>query len=197
MIKLLHLENRTLKLVRYPATKDLNLRPWSSAELLAHSFIEKNKNKTIYTFNDRFGVWNCLFHQSNIRPVITHASQKKAIHQNLSLNSLDTNIYFVNPLDAFHNIDIALIKIPKSLDLFEFFLHKIHLYANQNTEVVCCFMTKYFSTKIVSIARLYFHEVEQTKAWKKGRLLVLRTPKKNILDKKLLNTVQYKGNEFL
>ena len=115
MNELLQLGEQNYKLIRYPVTKDGNLRAWSNAELLLLSVIEESKNKTIYTFNDRFGIWNCVFNKMNVYPVITHASQQKAILQNLNLNLLDTDIRFVNPLDVYHHIDIALIKIPKSL----------------------------------------------------------------------------------
>ncbi|CAM1372329.1 methyltransferase [Tenacibaculum xiamenense] len=184
-------------LKRYPETKDNNLRAWSNAELMVLDFIDDCSDKKIYTFNDRFGVWNCVLNDLDVRSVVTHASQKKAISENLKRNSLNIDVPYVNPLDEYIDIDLALIKIPKSLELFELFLHNIHRSAHKNTRVICCFMTKYFSKSILKIAESYFETTEQTKAWKKARLLVLKNPKKDIPSKELINSFEFKGKRFM
>jgi len=62
--------------------------------------------------------------------------------------------------------------------------------------VVCCFMTKYFSKSSLKIAEYYFEDVEQSMAWKKSRLLILRKPKKDILYKELINTISYQNTKL-
>ncbi len=181
---------------RYPETKDNNLRAWSNAELMVLDYIEEYSGKTFYTFNDRFGVWNCTLSGHNINTVITHASQKRAIHQNLEHNGLSTSISFVSPLECYDSIDVALIKIPKSLELFELFLYNINKSSHERTEVICCFMTKYFSKSMLKIAELYFDVVEQTKAWKKARLLILKKPKKNAKTKNLFNSIEFGASQL-
>lgn len=183
-------------LERYPKTVDKSLRAWSNAEILALDFIKENQSKNIHTFNDRFGIWNCTLQDKNVTTIWTYVSQQKAIHQNLQLNNFSTDVDFKTPLDNLNSVELALIKIPKSLELFELFLNQIHNASNEKTEVVCCFMTKYFSNSYLKIASNYFEEVEQSKAWKKARLLLLKHPKKEVLKKELINTLDWKNNQL-
>ncbi len=183
---------------RYPETKDNALRAWSNAELLVLDYIKDWDYKNVHVFNDRFGVWNCTLHHKNVNTIWTYASQKKAIVNNLRANSLSTDIVFKSPLEDLGEVQLALIKIPKSLELFELFLKQISKYSVENTKVVCGFMTKYFSKSYLKIAEKYFENVEQSRAWKKARLLVLKSPKKGI-DKEtetLINTVNWKAKEL-
>ena len=84
---------------------------------------------------------------------------------------------FKTPLEKRNLVELALIKIPKSLELFELYLHQIYLSSTSETEVICAFMTKHFSTSIIKIASKYFEDVSQTRAWKKARLMILKNPK--------------------
>ena len=192
----LKIQSREYQLKRYPATADRSLRAWSNAELLVLDYISDKKTKKAHLFNDRFGIWNCALHGNEPVTIYTYASQQKAILQNLKLNNFSDEVVFKTPLDVLEKVDIALIKIPKSLELFELFLKQIHNSADENTEVVCGFMLKYFSPAFLKIANIYFDEVTQTKAWKKARLLILKKPKKNIQEKELINTIQWKSKEL-
>lgn len=188
----LEFNNRKYNLQRYPKTNDKSLKAWSNAELLALEHSLKCDAKNIFLFNDRFGVWNCVLEDKNTTTIWTYASQQKAIQQNLKRNNLSTNINFKTPLNNLISVELALIKIPKSLELFELFLQQIHNASLKNTEVICCFMTKYFSVSYLKIASQYFEDIEQSKAWKKARLLILKKPKSNVLNKKIINTIQWK-----
>ncbi|MBS9774659.1 MAG: class I SAM-dependent methyltransferase [Tenacibaculum sp.] len=190
----LKLENKTYNLQRYPKTDDNSLKAWSNAELLAFNYIEEKNTDNIHLFNDRFGVWNCLLSNKNTTTIWTYASQQKAIEQNLLLNNIINNTNFKTPLNNLNIVDLALIKIPKSLELFELFLQQIHKASNNKTEVVCCFMTKYFSESYLKIAQKYFNNLTQTKAWKKARLLILNEPKNNIESNKLINKIDWKNS---
>lgn len=184
-------QDNVYTLVRYPKTEDNSLRAWSNAELLALAFIADKNADTIHLYNDRFGVWNCTLHHKNLTTIWTYASQQKAIVQNLRLNKLSTEVNFKTPLEDLDSIELALIKVPKSLELFELFLLQIHQSSTSKTEVVCCFMTKHFSASLLKIASKYFEEVTQTKAWKKARLLVLKQPKKIGKKEVLINTISW------
>ncbi len=181
------------QLKRYPKTLDKSLQAWSSAELLVLDYIADKGNENLHLFNDRFGVFNCALSHKNVITVWTYASQQKAIKQNLDLNKLPNKVVYKTPLDDLKKVDLALIKIPKSVELFELFLQQIHKASNKNTEVVCGFMTKYYSSSFLKVANQYFEEVTQSKAWKKARLLLLKTPKKTILKKNFVNTVPWRG----
>lgn len=186
------INSKTYQLQRYPKTSDKSLRAWSNAELLVLDYIADKNIEHLHLFNDRFGVWNCALQDKKVTTVWTYASQQKAVRQNLKLNNFSTEIDFKTPLDDLQNVEVALIKIPKSLELFELFLQQIYTASNKKTEVVCGFMTKYFSPSYIKVAELYFEEVTQSKAWKKARLLILKAPKKEFQKENLINTIQWK-----
>jgi len=68
--------------------------------------------------------------------------------------------------------------VPKSTDLFELHIQNIANNLNENGLVICPFMTKYFNKQMLEIASKYFELVEQSLAVKKGRLMILKSPKK-------------------
>lgn len=189
----LQIDTKEYTLVRYPKTDDKSLRAWSNAELLVLDYIANKKAENIHTFNDRFGVWNCTLQDKNLTTVWTYASQQKAIAQNLKLNNLSKEIIYKTPLEDLKKVDLALVKIPKSLELFELFLQQIHKASHKQTEVVCGFMTKYFSASYLKIAEQYFEVVEQSKAWKKARLLILKQPKTIATYKELVNSIPWES----
>ncbi|MCT4697598.1 class I SAM-dependent methyltransferase [Tenacibaculum haliotis] len=180
------------QLERYPKTDDKSLRAWSNAELLILDYISDKKIANIHLYNDRFGVFNTVLNDKNLTTVWTYASQQKAINQNLKLNNLVSDSVYKTPLDDLDKVSFALLKVPKSLELFELFLQQIHKASEEQTIVVCGFMTKYFSVSFLKVAEQYFDEVIQSKAWKKARLLILKKPKKIVKYRELINEIQWK-----
>ncbi|WP_299836757.1 methyltransferase [uncultured Tenacibaculum sp.] len=193
METLLQFKEKEYQLHRYPATNDKSLKAWSAAELLVLNYLEDKNFGSYHLFNDRFGVWNCILQTEKLHTVWTYASQKKAIEKNILANKLESQNSFLTPLDDFGSVECALIKIPKSLELFELFLSNIHANSNEQTEVVCGFMTKYFSASFLKIVEKYFEDVSQSKAWKKARLLILKSPKPSILkNEELINEILWR-----
>ncbi|WGH75569.1 methyltransferase [Tenacibaculum tangerinum] len=190
------INSTTYQLQRYPKTFDKSLRAWSNAELLVLKYIADKSSAHVHLFNDRFGVWNCALQEKKLTTIWTYASQQKAIEKNLKLNQFSTVIDFKTPLDDLQTVNLALVKIPKSIELFEMFLQQIHKASHENTEVVCGFMTKYFSPSFVKVAEHYFEEVTQSKAWKKARLLVLKKPKPITEYKRLMHSFLWKEKEY-
>ena len=188
--------SKEYQLERYPVTRDKALRAWSNAELLMLDYIKDIKTANIHLYNDRFGVFNALLSDVSLTTVWTYASQQKAIAKNLKLNNLSLDVNYKEPLDDIGKVELALLKVPKSLELFELFLKQMHKASDDTTVVVCGFMTKYFSVSFLKIAEQYFEEVEQSKAWKKARLLILKKPKKLTEDKELINKVEWNKEEL-
>ena len=187
----LEFNSKEYQLERYPVTTDKALRAWSNAELLVLDYIKDIKTANIHLYNDRFGVFNTLLSDVRLTTVWTYASQQKAIANNLKLNKFSLDVNYKEPLDDIDKVELALLKVPKSLELFELFLKQIHKASDNKTIVVCGFMTKYFSVSFLKIAELYFEEVEQSKAWKKARLLILKNPKKLTEEKELINKIDW------
>lgn len=195
-MRTLQFSSKEYQLERYPETTDKSLRAWSNAELLMLDYIKDDKTENIHLYNDRFGVFNSLLSHKNITTVWTYASQQKAIAKNLKLNNLSLDVNYKEPLDDLGKVELALLKVPKSLELFELFLKQLHKASTNETEVVCGFMTKYFSVSFLKVTEQYFEEVEQSKAWKKARLLILKKPKKLIEEKELINKIEWNKEEL-
>ncbi len=185
-----------MEINRYPKTKDKSLRAWNAADeyILSHleeSGVCKDTNCNLAIYNDRFGYMTTYLNPSNPLVVANAYSQQKSIEDNLIRNSCETGIKFIDPLKTLdHQLDIALINIPKSVDLLEHYLMQITQNCSENCIVICGFMTKYFSKNYLAICSQYFENVEQTKAKKKARLILLSKPKK-VEKKDLIRSIEY------
>ena len=191
--------NNKHNIKRYPKTTNLSLKAWNAADeyILKHFEILKSKQKKIAIINDRFGFLSCNLHKLSPKIVINYASQKKAILQNFYANKLaQDNLHFINPLDDFtEKVDLALLKIPKSMDLFRLQLKQVVEGLDKNGIVICGFMTRHFTKQILSIAGKFFEEVEQSLAWKKSRLLFLKKPKFDV-QQKIVKTISFESQTF-
>lgn len=181
-------------ITRYPKTSNRSLQAWSAAdEYLLTEFNSLNLEKpTVTIFNDRFGFLTCHLHQFSPNIIINYKSQEKAIFQNIEANDLKfSSLNFTTPLEPLPNqLDVAILKIPKSMDLFRMQLFQISKSLNNDGVVLASFMTKYFSPQMLSIANEFFEEVEQSQAWKKARYLTLKN-KKTSPDISILHTLEF------
>ncbi|MCH2021161.1 MAG: methyltransferase [Saprospiraceae bacterium] len=173
--------NKNYTFNRYPSSKNKSLKPWSAADEHTLEYLKCNNlvDNNIIIYNDRFAFLTCLLNQYNPITVISYKSQEKASLNNLLANKLsilDTQL--INPLSTIEKpLDICIIKIPKSLELFRLFLYQISQKTHKNTIVICSFMTRHFSSQLISIASEFYNINEQSTAWKKSRLLILKKPK--------------------
>lgn len=182
---------------RYDLSEDKSLQAWSAAdEYLLQEFNElKNKPGHLSIYNDRFGFLACNLHSISPTVIITNKSQEKAIDSNLNANNL-SSVNFANPLSELKSkIDTALVKIPKSLGLFQLFLEHISQNSTDDVTVICAFMTKYFTPNLLQIAEEYFEVVEQSRAQKKARLLIL-SKKKETAKRDLITSLSYKDQDY-
>ncbi|MDA8886060.1 methyltransferase [Bacteroidia bacterium] len=198
--------NKTINLQRYPNTTNRSLRPWSAADELLLFEAQKIglEDKTIALGYDTFGALAIALHKHKPHSIINHNSQLKATKLNLDNNGLDSKDFeYVNPLNIkTKNVDLVLLKVPKSLELFQLIIQQFHSISNDGTSILCGFMTRNFTASVLEIAKEYFEDVSQSLAVKKARVLILKKPKnpaeksplfhsvKNDLD---LNLKQYSG----
>jgi 16S rRNA G1207 methylase RsmC len=189
-----------VKVIRYPNTTDCSLKAWSAAdELLLGQVLDQNlSGKKIITYNDRFGYLNCQLHQSDVLSVISYKSQEKSHKINLKNNGFKfDDSQFINPLSSIEEkVDIALMKVPKSVNLFELYLAQIATCIRDEGVVYCSFMTRHFTKQLLSISNKYFEVVEQSLAKKKARVLILKK-KKEVNEDELINKLNLSDNEFL
>ena len=164
---------------RHDLSSDKSLQAWSAADeyLLQYAHSATKSSEHIAVYNDRFGYLTCHLEAANTTTILTAKSQEKAVLANMAANQL-TKPTFANPLTPMETkADLALIKMPKSHELFQLFLEHIVVNSTKDSSVVCAFMTKHFSPRIIEIASKYYNEVSQTKAQKKARLLTLKGKK--------------------
>lgn len=171
-------KDREFKLTRYPETSNKSLRAWNAADeyvLLKVEELEQDSKK-IAIYNDRFGFLSCTLNKHKPLVVVERKSQQRSIEQNMDLNQLQWDWKRqCSPLSELpEKADIGIIKIPKTMDLFELYLNHLSRSLSENGIVICSFMTKYFSPQMLSIAGQYFEQVEQSLARKKSRLLILK-----------------------
>lgn len=191
------IQDNNYRIVRHDYSGDKSLRAWSAADeylLEAFGAAEKTANNLVL-YNDRFGYLSCYLHDHTPTTVLTHKSQEKAIEANFNNNNLALPS-FSNPLSSFENkMDCVLMKVPKSLGLFQLFLEQIVHNSTENVTVTCAFMTRHFSPKLLQIAEQYFDVVEQSRAVKKARLLVL-SKKKDPVEREIICALEYKDQVY-
>ena len=173
-------------LERYPITKNKSLRAWSAIDELILNEIEPFNlhEKGITLYHDTYGALACALNSYQPHNVILLNSQLKALKRNFEINKIPPqNIHWNNPLKINKTTDLGLIKIPKSMALFEFYLRNVHQSIKTHSIIFCGFMTRNFTPKMISVAEQYFEDVSQSKAKKKARLLILKHPKKDVQNK--------------
>ncbi len=172
--------DRDFDIKRYPSTTNRSLQPWNAADELILEYISdlSDEYESSVLLNDRFGFLATTLFKLQPLSVVDHKSHQKAIERNYVNNSLVLKSRTIkSPLGSLPDTDIGVIKIPKSLEAFELYIQLLHKSLKENGVIVCGFMTKYFTPQLLEISNKYFDEVEQSKAKKKARLLILKNKK--------------------
>jgi len=190
-------EETKYKIERFDLSKDKSLKAWSAADeyLLQYYNELKESPNHVGIYNDRFGYLSCHLQTVKTTIISTNKGQEKAIKLNFKANNLPP-IPFSNPLSEIENkLDYASVKLTKSLGLFRLFLEHISKNSTADIRVTCAFMTRHFSPNFLQIANEYFEVVEQSKALKKARLLIL-SKKKETTATNTITTLTYKDQEY-
>ncbi|MEL6844378.1 MAG: methyltransferase, partial [Bacteroidota bacterium] len=172
-------QDQQFQLSRYPRHHHPSLRAWSAAdEHILQYCQEQQLGGPALVCHDRFGFLRTTLSAIEADSMLMYASQKKAILQNLGANQLPlSEERLLLPLDELGTYQFGLLKVPKSLELFRFYLHRISEGLHEEGEVVAGFMTRHFSPQMLEIASHYFTDVRQSRAYKKSRLLHLKGKK--------------------
>lgn len=177
---------------RYPKSENRSLRPWSAADELILGYISK-ENITTHSpliLNDRFGYLACMLHSAEPINIVNYKSQEKALRQNLIANNLPIDEkHILMPFESVKNeVSLVLMKVPKSLALFKLQLAEVSKIITPNGQIICGFMTRFFTKQMIEIANEFFEKVEQTQAHKKARLMILKK-KKDVQNINLINEI--------
>ena len=171
--------DRSVDLKRYPPTDNRSLKPWSAADEYMLTFLSEESFNSLHLWNDRFGFLGTTLAQHHPTHSITYRSQDTSLTKNLERNGLEIRQQDRTPITETpgHTCQIALMKVPKSLDLFHLQIHQAAQMLQHEGKVICGFMTRHFSPQLLTFAESLYHSVEQSRAWKKARLLILSSPK--------------------
>ena len=158
------------RMQRYPPTKDRSLTVLSSADRLLIEWANERGNGggVIPVVHDRFGgVSLSLTNPAHF--ISTFHSQETA----LRLNAGDREMPLSRLLDPIPSFDRAVLRLPKSLSLFDFYLRRLSRAARPGAAVAVGFMTRHFTPRLLEIAGRYASRVSQSRARQKARLLLL------------------------
>ena len=157
-------------LERYPPTTDRSLRATSAADELLLEWYRENLpvTDTPLIQHDRFGVLAAGV-GGTCRFVATFHSQEEALRRNLR----GAPPQLLTPVDRPMAPLRALLRVPKSLELFEVYLRQLAATAGADTRLAAGFMTRHFTPRLLEIAGRYAATVTQSRARKKARLLLL------------------------
>lgn len=166
---------------RIPESKHPSLQGYNAADELLLEIIPDLPD-SISIYNDQFGFLSTNLAHMQPNVVCDLKSQASAITKNCELNrgfGLASPPLFLLDQTEFKT-SVALLKIPKSLAMFEKYLEHIHQHLEDDGIVYAGFMTRYFSQGLLMSAGRYFEEIAQTKAQKKARILILKKKKTTI-----------------
>ncbi|MCP9237641.1 methyltransferase [Lewinella sp. JB7] len=157
---------------RYPPTSDHSLQVVSAADelLLAWAQEQPPARRGTIVAHDRFGVL-ALGAPAPTHFLATFHSQEEALRRNASADRYP-QVYSL--FDTLPDVDRALMRIPKSVDLFEVYLSRLAAQVTGELTVAAGFMTRHFTPRWLEVANRYAAAVTQTRARKKARLLLMQ-----------------------
>jgi 23S rRNA (guanine1835-N2)-methyltransferase len=162
---------------------------WNSADLYILDQIQSmdlTENSSVLILNDEAGALTiplCFKHK-------VYYFNDSLCSYNNSLKNLQNNrledkvVDFLTPDDALpENIDLIVIKNPKSLNYLEFELQLISSAYPEGIPVIAADMTKNVHSSTVSLFEHYLGDAKTSLAWKKSRLILGKTSgKKEVIN---------------
>ena len=184
---------------RFPTNNNNSLQPWNTGDVLTLNYLSPllNENSTIAIANDDYGFLAVNLNQYTPINLLNNKTQEYALEHNWKVNNLDKNKCLISySLETTEKqIDFGILRIPKSIDLFELYLKELHYSLEKDGTIICSFMTKYFTPQLVKVAEKYFEIVTQSRAEKKARLIILKQ-KKEVASTPLIRTIKYNEQEI-
>ncbi len=189
-------------LQRLPQNAHESLRAWDAADEYVLEHIETlNLPQTtrILIINDSFGalaISLCAFQTYSLSD--SYLSQQ-ATRLNFAQNKLPENaVTLIQSLESLpHNLDLVIIKVPKTLALLEFQLLQLRSVIPENTQIVVAGMIKILMPSVWNLVERIIGETKTSLAQKKARLIFatcnpnLPTPKNPYPIRYILENTNY------
>lgn len=170
----------TLVLNRLPANHPGELRAWSGADQILCDYVQNNfaNSLKLSIWNDDFGAISCILNDYAQDWYSDSWLAHQALELNRSQNSLPkqkANALTCEVTPA----DVWLIKIPKSLALFEYQLSQIAAVAKPDQPIIFTGMVKFIAKGFFKLIESYLGDLSTSLAQKKARLIFTQKQQPN------------------
>lgn len=166
------------ELRRFPYRKNELLRAWDAADEYLLNYLSEERNKPpedaqVMILNDTFGA--IALGLQAYRPIALSDSylSQQATLSNLQLNGMDSDS--VRLLDSLSlpqtPIDYLLIKVPKTLALLEYQLHRLRPFLKPSSRIIAAGMVKSLSPNVWKLLECLIGPTVPSLAIKKARLI--------------------------
>lgn len=174
-----------LQLQRYRrpgAPADVNLQAWDAADALLLEYLAEQApapDDAMLLVNDSQGALACGLRAYPCESWGDSHLSRLASEQNLRANGADpARVRWCSSLDApAQPARWLLIKLPKTLALFEDQLCKLRTALTPDTQIICAGMVKYLSKGYFDLLEQYLGPTQTSLAHKKARLIFVRVQK--------------------
>ncbi|MEZ4266826.1 MAG: methyltransferase, partial [Myxococcota bacterium] len=157
---------------RFPDEPDAGLQAWDSADalMLAHAGGLGLAGRRVVVLNDSFGALGCAL--AGLAGLdLTSYSDSFVSGRAAELNS-GGRVRTLSELDALRGpYDLALIRVPKSMALFEDQLCRLSALLAPGAQVVCGYMVKHYAKASFELLGRIIGETSTSLAEKKARLV--------------------------
>lgn len=176
MIEKLRTTQGEFVLQRLPKESHESLRAWDAADeyLLQHvETLNLPKTINVLILNDSFGALACALHLFQPHALSDSYLSQQATRLNLAVNDLpDTSVTLLKSVDVLpHIFDLVIIKVPKTLALFEFQLLQLRSHINEKTQIIALGMIKVLTPSVWQMLERIIGKTQTSLAQKKARLI--------------------------
>ncbi len=179
METLLNLPQGQFELQRLPKRKLEKLRAWDAADEYLLQYVSDNCNLSSATklliVNDGFGALAVALHAFIPVAISDSYLSRQATKLNLAANGLpEDSVKLKNSLDwPKQQVDLVLIKVPKTLALLEDQLIQLQPLLTAETKIIAAGMVKAMSSSVWKLMERYLGPTKPSLAKKKARLIFI------------------------
>ncbi|WP_435237388.1 methyltransferase [Psychromonas sp. PT13] len=194
MNEILTIAEETLVLHRHPRIKNETLQAWDSAdEYLINYFNENqlakhlNDDGQLLLINDGFGALSCYFQTFNRTVISDSYLSLNSIKLNMQRNNCpEDNILLQDSLQEFpRNVQVVLIKVPKTLSHLEYTLQQLSKVISKETIIVAAGKVNMIHSSTLQLFETYIGSTKTSLAKKKSRLIFSLVDQVDIPEKEI------------
>ncbi len=164
------------QLDRFPLRRKELLRPWDAADeyLLAHCSETVTEPESTLILNDTFGALTLALHRWSPTTVNDSEMARLALVHNAQLNhGIQFAHNFLTPLAPWPECaKLVVLKVPRTLSLLEFQLHRLRRCLTPQTQIVAAGMTREVHRSTVAAFERFLGPTTTSLARKKARLIL-------------------------